>query len=40
MRNLMWVVFGLMGLIALLATAGSIESIIHTASSFELFGTP
>jgi hypothetical protein len=39
MRNLMWVVFGLMGVVAVLATAGSIESIIHTASSFQVFGT-
>ena len=37
-KALMWTVFGLMGAVALAATAGSIESIIATASKFKLFG--
>jgi hypothetical protein len=37
-KGLMWAVFGGMGLVALVATAGSLESIVHTASSFKLFG--
>ena len=37
-KALMWFVFGLMGIIALAATAGSVESIVATASKFKLFG--
>lgn len=37
-RALMWTVFGLMGAVALAATAGSIESIVATASKFKVFG--
>jgi len=37
-KVLMWIVFTLMGIVAVLATAGSLESIVHTASSFALFG--
>ncbi|GBG00553.1 amino acid permease [Raphidocelis subcapitata] len=39
-RCLMWVVLSVMSAVAVVATAGSIESIIATAGSFKLFSTP
>lgn len=39
-RALMWAVFGLMGSIALVATAGSVESIAASAKTFTLFEKP
>jgi hypothetical protein len=36
----MWVVLAVMSSVAVVATAGSVESIVATASSFKLFGTP
>lgn len=39
-RRLMWAVFWLMAAVAVVATVGSIESIVHSASSFTLFEKP
>lgn len=39
-RALMWAVFCLMGGVALVATVGSIESIVESAKTFTLFQKP
>jgi hypothetical protein len=38
-RGGLWVIFAVMGLVAVGATAGSLESIIHMASEFKLFSS-